>query len=127
MGIVGEGSNVLSTYAMLEESDVTLQALSMVFILIVMLAMTYFVLMQYAVGQTLGRMVLNVYVVQQVDDKNLTRPRFWQCLVRNIFLIPTIPFVLLWIVDPVYFFFAKKGQRLTEWLSKTRVVEQFEI
>ncbi|MFC1741461.1 RDD family protein [Nanoarchaeota archaeon] len=125
--ILGSTGDVWSTYRMLEENSSQLRALSMLFMLIVTLALVYFVLLQYAVGQTVGCLLLNLHVVQQLGDKEFTRPGFWQCVLRNMFIIPTIPFVILWIADPVYFFFAKRGQRLTEWLSRTRVVEQFVI
>jgi uncharacterized RDD family membrane protein YckC len=117
-------TDVLAAYRMLQSSPGQVQALSMMLSLIVLLALAYFVLLQYALGQTLGSMLMNLHVVSE-QGKEFSRPTFWQCFVRNIFIIPAIPFILLWIIDPVYLFFAKKNQRLTEWLSNTRVIEQY--
>lgn len=122
--ILGSSGSVWSTYQMLEDNSSQLQALSLLFTIIVLLSLSYFVLLQYAIGQTLGCMLFNLHVVMYTSGKELVRPGFWQCVLRNLFLIPTIPFIILWVVEPVYFFFAKKGQRMTEFLSKTRVVEQ---
>jgi hypothetical protein len=72
-------------------------------------------------------MLLSIHIVFAQGENEFERPRFWQCLVRNLFMIPTLPFVLLWAAEPVYFFAARKGQRLTEWMSRTKVVEQYEI
>jgi uncharacterized RDD family membrane protein YckC len=118
-------TDVLAAYRMIQDNSSQLQALTMMFSVIITLALAYFVLMQYAVGQTPGCMLLNLHVVSEVDGKVFARPTFWQCFVRNIFIIPAIPFVLLWIIDPFYLFFAKKNQRLSEWLSNTRVIEQY--
>jgi hypothetical protein len=126
IGIVGDGE-AFSRYTLLEGNEAVMGSLSMVFMLIVTLVITYFVLLQYAIGQTIGCLVLNIYVVHPESEKELVRPKFWQCIVRNLFVIPTLPFILLWVIDPVYMLFAKKGQRLTEMLSRTRVVERFEI
>jgi uncharacterized RDD family membrane protein YckC len=112
-----------SAYNILEANPSQSNTLVMILTLMVMLALAYFVLLQYLLGQTVGSILLNLKIVAS-DKDALT---FWQCLVRNIFIIPAVPFILLWIIDPAYLLFAKKGQRLTEWLSNTRVVEQFEM
>ncbi|MBU2561351.1 MAG: RDD family protein [Nanoarchaeota archaeon] len=125
--IVGDTKEVLLVYKMLQQDTSQVQALTMLFMIIIMLALAYFVLLQYAVGQTVGCMLLNIHVVAQTGENKFGRPSLLQSFVRNMFIIPTIPFILLWIADPVYLLFAKKGQRLTEWLSATRVIEKFEI
>ena len=73
-------------------------------------------------SQTIGKMLMKVYVVS--DNKDLKR---WQLLTRNLVFIPIFPFVLLWILDPLFMFFTKTNQRLTEILSKTRVVEKYTL
>jgi uncharacterized RDD family membrane protein YckC len=125
--VLGETSDVLAAYSLIQENTSQMNALMMMFSIIVMLILAYFVLLQYAAGQTLGATLLNIHVVEQVNEKQFARPGFWRCVLRNIFIIPAVPFVFLWIIDPAYLIFAKKGQRLTEWLSGTRVVERFEL
>ena len=124
---LGENSDILSTYSMIENNPAQMQALTLVFALITLLSITYFVLSQYATGQTLGCMLMRIMVVAQVGKGKYADPTFTQCIIRNAFLIPTIPFILLWIVDPLYLLFTKKGQRLTEWLSSTMVIEQYNL
>lgn len=125
--MLGGVTDVLLAYKMIQQDSAQMQALTVLFMIIVLLALAYFALLQYATGQTLGCILMNIHVVAQVSEKEFRRPDMWQCIVRNLFLIPTIPFIFLWIIDPIYLYFGKKGQRLTEWLSTTRVVEQFEI
>jgi uncharacterized RDD family membrane protein YckC len=125
--MLGGTADVMAAYRILQGNTSQMQALTMIFVIVVMLVMAYFVLLQYAVGQTIGCMLLNIYVVTPLGEKDFSRPGFGQCLLRNIFMIPTIPFIFLWVLDPLYFFFGKKSQRLTEWLSRTRVIEQFEL
>ena len=71
--------------------------------------------------QSIGKIFTNIYVVSETKELKL-----WQLLVRNLFLIPFFPFVLLWIVDPAFMFFTKDNKRLSEILSKTKVVEKYQ-
>jgi len=72
--------------------------------------------------QTPGKMVFNLYVKSQTKDL-----KYWQLFVRSMFLIPLFPFILLWLIDPIVMFFNKDSQRLSEILSKTKVVEKYKI
>ncbi len=91
--------------------------INIVSISIVILALLYFILLDYLVGQTIGKKILGLYV-ESLNGKI----KLWQCVVRNIELIPFFPFVILWIIDPIYMFW--KGQRLMEILSKTKTVQK---
>ena len=86
------------------------------------LVILYFLMLERKMGQTIGKMLMKVYVAS--DTKNLNS---WQLLIRNIVFIPIFPFILLWIVDPLFMFFTKTNQRLSEILSKTRVVERYSL
>ena len=87
-----------------------------------LLTILYFYLLEKKLGQTAGKMIFGLYV--RSTEKELKR---WQIFTRSIFLIPAFPFVLLWIVDPIVMFFSKENQRLSEILSKTKVVEEYRI
>ena len=80
----------------------------------------YFYIMERKMSQTIGKKIMNVYIVS--DNDNLNR---WQLLVRNLVFIPIFPFDLLFIIDPAFMLFTKTNQRLTEILSRTKVVERF--
>ncbi|MBW3022648.1 RDD family protein [Candidatus Woesearchaeota archaeon] len=77
----------------------------------------YFVLFEYKTGQTIGKMLVNLYCTPVAGEM-----RLWQAVVRNIFLIPAVPFIFLWVIDPIYILW--RNQSLSEILTKTRTVEQ---
>lgn len=78
----------------------------------------YHVFCEYIIGQTAGMMLFGVYVQPEKKKQPL---RFWQALVRNLFLLPFFPFTLLWIIEPVYYVF--QGERLLERWTDTQTVE----
>ena len=86
------------------------------------LAMLYFVILEKKIGQTAGKKLLNLHVVSQTAEMS-----YWQVIVRNLLFVPIFPLVLLWIVDPIVMLFTKENQRLSEILSRTKVVEQYNI
>jgi uncharacterized RDD family membrane protein YckC len=82
----------------------------------------YFVILENKLRQSIGKMIFNLYVEGQ--DKDI---KYWQLFARSMFLIPIFPFVLLWIIDPIVMLFTKENQRLSEILSKTKVVERYSL
>ncbi|MEK6964518.1 MAG: RDD family protein [Nanoarchaeota archaeon] len=87
--------------------------LVVVMVCMVVLALLYFSLLEFFLHQTIGMMLLGLYVEGSVS--------FWRALIRNVFIIPFFPFFLLWVVEPLYLFF--KGERWLERLTSTRTVE----
>lgn len=85
------------------------------------LMILYFLVLERKVGQSIGKILTNIYVVSETKELKL-----WQLLVRNLFLIPLFPFILLWIVDPIFLFFTKDHKRLSEILSKTKVIAKYQ-
>lgn len=85
------------------------------------LMMLYFVILEGKLRQSIGKILTNIYVVSETKDLKL-----WQLLVRNLFLIPFFPFILLWIIDPIFMLLTKDNKRLSEILSKTKVVEKYQ-
>ena len=85
-----------------------------------LLVILYFFMLENKSQQTIGKMLMKIYVSGETDNL-----RKWQLLARNIVFIPLFPFILLWILDPLFMFFTKSNQRLTEILSKTKVVEKY--
>ncbi len=86
------------------------------------LIILYFLMLEKKMSQTIGKMLMKIYVA---SDNNTLKA--WQLLIRNLVFIPIFPFVLLWILDPLFMFFTKTSQRLSEILSKTRVVERYSL
>jgi len=85
------------------------------------LMVSYFMILEGKLGQSIGKILVNIYVVSEIKEM-----RFWQLLVRSLFLMPVFPFILLWIMDPVFMFFTKDNKRLSEVLSKTKVVGKYQ-
>lgn len=86
------------------------------------LSILYFALLEYKFNQSIGKMILGVFVKTDLKQK-----KFWQYLVRSIFLVPVFPFVILWVLDPLFMIFTKTHQRLSEILSKTRTVQSYSM
>ncbi len=78
------------------------------------LFLSYFSITEYFLKQTIGKMLMNIYV-----KGNTT---FFKSLIRNIFLIPFFPFYILWITEPIYLLTHK--YRFLEHITKTRTIEK---
>lgn len=87
-----------------------------IFFAISLLSLLYFTLLEWKFGQTIGKMFMKIYV----QPNGIT---FFKALVRNLFIIPFFPFILLWVIDPILIITSKDGQRLEEKLTSTMVVE----
>lgn len=83
-----------------------------------LLAFMYFTVLEKKFEQSIGKMMTHIYVVS--DEKEM---KFWQVAVRNLFFIPIFPFILLWVLDPLLMIINKQNKRLSEIVSKTKVVE----
>ncbi|MBI3036032.1 RDD family protein [Candidatus Woesearchaeota archaeon] len=118
--IIPKDYSFSEAYKLLSSSTDYTGFISSVSFIMSVLVVLYFFMLERKMGQTIGKMIMKVYVV---SDNNSLKP--WQMLVRNIIFIPMFPFVLLWIIDPLFMFFTKTNQRLTEILSRTRVVEKY--
>lgn len=78
-----------------------------------LIALAYFALFEYLLGQTPGMMLLSLHA------ENVT---LGKALIRNSFLLPLFPFPLLWILEPIHLLWRKT--RLLELLTGTRTVER---
>ena len=113
----------------------------------------YFVIFEKKLRQTPGKMLFKLYVEAQGKDLKYSKrtkfpndyafaisgvnkqikhdylltPSYWQLFVRSMFLMPLFPFVLLWLIDPIVMLFTKENQRLSEILSRTKVVESYNV
>lgn len=113
------GKQELKDIMVVMESDPLMSFLAQTILLLLgLLVLLYFVILEYAVGQTLGKRIFRLRVESDRRQKKL-----WQYLVRSLFVIPVFPFIVLWIVDPLHQLFSIEGRRWTERLSRTRVVQ----
>lgn len=80
---------------------------------LVTLFFSYLVISQYLIGQTIGMLFFR-YRVTNHDH-------LWRCIMRNVFILPIFPFIVLWVVDPLFLAFT--GDRLSErWAGSTTEV-----
>ena len=85
------------------------------------LMILYFTILEGRLKQSIGKIFTNIYITSETKELKL-----WQLLVRNLFLIPFFPFILLWIIDPIFMLFTKDNKRLSEILSKTKVAGKYQ-
>ncbi len=119
-GIIPKDYSFSEAYKFLSTSTNYTNFITSVSFIMSILIILYFLMLEKKMQQTIGKMLMKIYVVS--DTKTLNP---WQLLVRNLVFIPIFPFVLLWLIDPLFMFFTKTNQRLSEILSKTRVVEKY--
>jgi uncharacterized RDD family membrane protein YckC len=87
-----------------------------------LIALLYFYLMEIKMQQTIGKKIMGLYVVS--NEKDMKR---WQIFVRSMIFIPLFPFDLLLMLDPLFMIFKSSNQRLSEILSRTKVVGNYKI
>ena len=86
------------------------------------LVILYFFMLEKRMNQSIGKKIMKLYVASDTEQL-----KAWQVAARNIVFLPVFPFILLWILDPLFMLFTKTNQRLTEILSRTRVVENYNL
>lgn len=98
--------------------------LNMLFLLLFGLIFAYFVVLEWSIGQTLGKKILNIRVVATGPFLSQQKPQgkitLLQAIVRNIPLLPVFPLIFLWVVDPLFLMIKK--DRLTDRYVHTTVV-----
>ena len=106
---IGDASSFQAIYTQMAADESVYGAL----FIIGMLTWLYFVLQEWKLSTTLGKMVLNLRVEPKLS--------FWQAALRNLAVLPFFPFMLLWIIDPLFLVIYK--QRLSDRLVGSRVVQ----
>jgi len=119
---IPEFSSYSEAYKFLAANQGYTTTLTIVSLIMALFALLYFALLEYKIQQTPGKMLFNISIVS--DTKKLG---LWQFIVRSLFVIPIFPFFLLWVIDPLFMFFTKTNQRLSEVLSKTKTIEMYVI
>jgi len=130
MGIPANSSSFNTTYNYFISHPEVGNSASLLLLGFAGLVLLYFALMEFALGQTVGKMVLKIAVVSDLGlkkkGKKVSKPTFPQCLLRNIGFIPLFPLMLLWAIDPLFIIFRKDRRRLTELMTATRTMKYLE-
>ena len=113
--------NFSEMYALLQSNSKTVKSLVTLGLFASLLCGLYFIFLERKMQQSVGKRFMKLYVV---DNQNIgNAPTLWQHIVRNLYSLPIFPLILLWILDPLFMLFRKDTQRLSEILSKTKVIE----
>ena len=118
--MIPKSASFTETYKFLNQNSGFGAAITFLTVVVAFLSILYFYMLEKKMHQSVGKILFNIYVVS--DTKEI---KGWQLIVRSMFLIPVFPFVLLWVIDPLFLLFTKSSQRLSEILSKTRVIENY--
>jgi len=105
----------------LEANPAIYSQINWAIICIGILTIAYFVIMQYRFRQTLGMMMFNIKIESLNKEIGIM-----QLIVSNLMLLPVFPFLLLWIIDPIYSIFNKNSQRLTQKVVGLYVSEELQ-
>ena len=119
--IVPEGASFSESYSIAANASNSGYILS-IYVSSSILIIMYFYFLERKMGQTIGKKLMNIYVVSEKGE--IAR---WQVLVRSIMFVPMFPFNAIIFVDPLVMMFSKTNQRLSERLSKTMVVERYRL
>lgn len=117
-----EEASFMASLKSITSNDELIGEFTPYYIAMSLLTFLYFFILESKMRQTIGKKILNLYIVSDYGEI-----KKWQAFVRNLLFIPVFPFDWLMIIDPVFMFFKSSNQRLSEILSKTRVVEKYAI
>ncbi|MGM5484249.1 MAG: RDD family protein [Nanobdellota archaeon] len=110
---VGEGSISELTETLRSSPGLVNQLSTMMFIASLLIVL-YFTILEWKFSQTPGQRLMSLRVMAE-------GPRFWQYLLSNVFIFPFFPFILLWLIDPIYM--VMTGRRLSERIAGLRMVQ----
>ncbi len=85
--------------------------------LIAFLSILYWAILEYKLGQSIGKLLMGIKIERAVSFKN-KRISFWECFLRNVSKFNLI----LVILDSLYMLFKRGEQRYLEVVTNTRVV-----
>lgn len=116
---LGQGfadKSFFETYKVLMQSELQaiIPKLFFIFTLISLLSVLYWAILEYKIGQSVGKILFNIHVKSQTEKMT-----FWQCFLRNVTKVSTFPLIL----DASYMIFTRGYQRYFEKISRTFVVE----
>lgn len=120
--IIPQSGSFSKTFEFLSANSDYTGAITIIMFGVAFITISYFMVFEKKLGQSVGKMILNLYVESSKKDL-----KYWQLFVRSMFLIPVFPFILLWLIDPIVMLFTKENQRLSEILSNTKTVERYKI
>ncbi len=114
-------NSLTDAMAYLESNPEITGSLSFIIFIISFLAWLYLTITEWKLGATAGDLLMKIRIKSQYGKEI----KFWQSALRNLFIFPYFPFVILWLIDPLYLLF--KQQKFSEFITKTDTIEELVI
>ncbi len=105
--------------AALQNNEHAANILFLIITIMSLFAVLYFALLEYKLGATIGKRIMRLEVVALKGDM-----KFWQAILRTLFIFPMFPFVLFWVIDPLYLAMSRTNMRLLEKWSRTKTIQK---
>lgn len=109
-------SSVKESYALLSAYEGG--TLTTIAIFITLMIYLYFTFTEYITGQSVGKKILGLYVVSEKNRLSLL-----DVMLRSLAVLPLFPFIIFWLLDPLFMMFSRTQQRLSDILMKTKVMQ----
>ena len=123
INLVPQDKSFLEMQSYMAGSESLITTITLLMFAVMGLAFVYFTYQEYKFRDTIGKRILKITI-----ESETKQPKFWQCMVRNLYWIPLFPvFPLLAIADFISMFTTKDNRRLTELLSKTRTISYYSL
>jgi uncharacterized RDD family membrane protein YckC len=114
-------SNFGENMLFLENNPDIIYELAPVLFAIFLLVFAYFVVFEYFLQTTPGKLIFGLKVVGIQNSK----PKLLRLIARNVVVFPVFPFTIFWIADPLYLLFT--GQRLIDKFTQIKVIEEIYV
>ena len=121
--IIPQNLSFIQTYEYIQTNPKLINILSILSIITGILIVLYFSIFEWKIQQTPGKMLMKIYIIPE-HGKQL---RLMNYIISNLTFIPVFPFILLWIIDPIYLITSKKNQRLMEKLTRILTIEKYTV
>ncbi|MBI2136352.1 RDD family protein [Candidatus Woesearchaeota archaeon] len=121
--LIAGADSYQKAFQMLTASQENLSSLMMASFFIAILTISYFTILEWKLGQTVGKILFNLFLVQVPanQDEKLSKPGFWQVFTSNLSLVPFFPFIFLWPVEILSILFT--NNRFMERVAKIQLIE----
>lgn len=117
--MIPESLSITESMSYLKANPELMNEAGLLLFIVGLFSFYYLTYLQHRFRQTIGMKIFNIYLKSIEKNKEIS---IWQVMLRNLYIIPLFPFVLLWIIDPIYLIIYKR--RFSESLSKTKLVEE---
>jgi len=107
--------------AIVSGDSMNVPALMYISFFMAVIALLYFAILEWRLNQTIGKIMMKIFVVS-IKDKKDAKMSFFQSIVRSLGVLFLFVMPIITIIDSAIIFFNKDRQRFLEKTSKTKTV-----